>query len=249
MDLCLPFLLIAMRDSIFRFKQFSVKNDIAAMKVGTDGVLLGAWCHAGDATRVLDIGTGTGLIALMIAQRNESALIDAIEIDCNACKEAVYNFNNSPWSDRLSVINDDFRAFAHRTDMRYDLIISNPPFFVNGIVPPDNDRMIARHGKMLTYDELLINASQLLSCDGIICIISPYDVETDITAIAKENSLIINKKIYIRPKPTSPIKRILWEISRNGGDCIIDEIIIETEVHHEYTAQYIELTKDFYLKM
>ena len=126
-----------MRESVFRFKQFAVRNSMAAMKVGTDGVLLGAWCPVEGALRVLDVGTGTGLIALMVAQRNVSAMIDAVDIDHAACDEAGFNVANSPWHERINVECCDFMEYCG-CGVGYDLIVSNPPYFDNGLLPPDH---------------------------------------------------------------------------------------------------------------
>ena len=218
------------------------------MKVGTDGVLLGAWCNVGDASHVLDIGCGTGLIALMVAQRNQQAMIDAVEIDTKACEEARYNVENSPWHNRINIINEDFTKFSPDSK-KYGLIVSNPPYFSAGILPPDRERMLARHCATLTYHNLIVHSMLMLSPVGRICIITPADVEMLIKQIVASNSLSIHKMTFVRPKPSSEIKRILWEISPVPAISVVEELTIETETHHEYTNQYISLTKDFYLKM
>lgn len=236
-----------MKNFIFNFKQFSVRNSLAAMKVGTDGVLLGAWCDVRNARKVLDVGTGTGLISLMVAQRNNEAVIDAIEIDYAASEEAAHNVANSPWADRILVINADFSEYTPRC--KYDLIVSNPPYFSNGILPPDNSRMIARHCKTLTYDLLISKAASILVPGGGICIITPFEADNDITSLVSLNNLHICRKTFVRPKPNAKFKRILWQIGDEPCETIVDELQIEKENHHEYTSQYIDLTKDFYLKM
>ncbi len=237
-----------MRESIFRFKQFEVRNHLAAMKVGTDGVLLGAWCRIVAPKHVLDIGTGTGLIALMIAQRDSKATIDALDIEKTACEEAAYNVAHSPWSGRIRVVCGDFRSYACR-DYPYDLIISNPPYFENGVLPAGAGRIMARHCATLTYGDLIGKSASILSGNGRICIITPADVEACISGIVASNGLHVARKTYVRPKPGSIIKRILWEICPCDNGCETDELIIETETHNEYTEQYIALTKEFYLKM
>lgn len=217
------------------------------MKVGTDGVLLGAWCNVGKASRIMDVGTGTGLIALMVAQRNSTALIDAIEINKDAYTEALYNVSQSPWHDRVNVINADFTQF--KPNACYDLIISNPPYFTNGVLPPDKSRLMARHCETLTYETLISHASTMLTPNGRLCMITPLDVEPQVAVFTDQCGLSVIKKTYVRPKPSAMEKRILWEMTPLAGPIIIDELVIENETHHAYTPEYIALTKDFYLKM
>ena len=238
-----------MREKIFRFKQFTVSNDKSAMKVGTDGVLLGAWCSATNALRVLDVGTGTGLIALMVAQRNESAIIEAVEIDEDACKEAELNFNESRWSDRLTAVRDNFIDFTQRCNVRYDLIVSNPPFYTEDILPSGLQRKQARHCSSLSYKELIESSLKILSDDGIISFISPVSRERDIQAVIDENNLHIIRRLTIYPKPGADAKRIIWEISRMEKPTTDFSLTIEHLGRHEYTDEYIALTKAFYLNM
>ena len=145
------------REKVFRFKQFGVRHEKSAMKVGTDGVLLGAWTNAENAKKVLDIGTGTGLIALMIAQRSK-ALITGIEIDEDAAEEAYENFVSSPWGDRLRVENSDFAVFSNICNEKYDVIVSNPPYFVDSLECPDEKRGKARHTSSLSFENLIKGA-------------------------------------------------------------------------------------------
>jgi len=141
----------------FEFKQFKVEQHKAAMKVGTDGVLLGAWSPVNEARRILDVGAGTGLIALMMAQRSE-AIIDAVEISKSAYEEAKSNFEHSPWRDRLTVFHSDFHLFADRSCAPYDLIVSNPPYFVNSLNTRNADLSIARHNDRLSFNQLISGA-------------------------------------------------------------------------------------------
>lgn len=241
---------IDMRENIFKFKQFSVQNEKSAMKVGTDGVLLGAWCNVNGVNSVLDIGCGTGLISLMIAQRQADAKIDAVEIDNDAHNEALINFTNSPWANRLNAILADFNDFVTICHHKYDLIVSNPPFFTNGILPPDESRKNARHCNSLSFSDLLNGAHYLLTEAGRICLITPYDNQTTIASLANSYELFIKKKTIIYPKPNSPAKRILWELVKMDVEkSITDDLIIETSERHRYSDEYIKLTKDFYLKM
>ena len=179
------------REKTFRFKQFAVLNDRTAMKVGTDGVLLGAWCPVEGMRHVLDVGTGCGVIALMVAQRNHTALIDAIDIDHDAIEEATLNFVASPWSERLTAIEADFNDMTRHD--RYDMIVSNPPYFTDSLLPPDAARTMARHTESLTYSQLIEGAAQRLTDEGILALISPTDAEGIIIEAAAFASLPVRR--------------------------------------------------------
>jgi len=236
------------RKSYFQFKQFRIIQERSAMKVGMDGVLLGAWADASGAERILDIGTGTGLIALMLAQRNASAQIEAIEIDQKAFQEAVLNAQQSPWNDKIQIENSSFQDFAERTDQKYDLIVSNPPFFANGLKAPKENRAQARHSDSLPLDILISGATNLLAENGRIALVLPVESLTEIKQLTLSNQLYISRLCRIKPNPLKPDFRILIELTHN--ECVTSEehLMIEFEKHHDYTAEYKELTKDFYLK-
>ena len=237
------------REKVFRFKQFQVVNDKAAMKVGTDGVLLGAWCNVASAHRVLDVGTGCGVIALMVAQRNSEAQIDAVEIDKDSADEAALNFSRSPWTDRLHVEHVDFNDFALRDVVgKYDLIVSNPPFFTNGILPPEASRMSARHTQNLTYGQLLNNAGKLLADGGKIALITPFDNIKEIIEECVFNNLNISRKVNVISVASLPPKRVLWELVKYPCQLHESELVIETSLG-VFSDEYIALCKDFYLKM
>ena len=234
------------RERIFRFKQFSVLNDRTAMKVGTDGVLLGAWCNVDAARSVLDVGTGCGVIALMVAQRNDSAVIHGIDIDGNAIEEAALNFANSPWADRLTASEIDFNEMC--ADTRYDLIVSNPPYFTDSLLPPDKARTLARHTAMLTYGQLIEGASRLLNDDGALAIITPTDAEGDIVEAATFASLPVRHLTRVFPVEGALPKRTLWLLSRRAMPYREDSLTIAHD-DGSFTSDYIALTGDFYLKM
>lgn len=235
------------REKVFRFKQFSVLNDKSAMKVGTDGVLLGAWADVTGATKILDVGTGTGLIALMIAQRS-GADITGIEIDRDAACEAEHNFAISAWKNRLKVVEMDFNEFTKGCNEKYDLIVSNPPYFVNSLECPEEKRMQARHTSSLNYTQLIEGATSILAENGNICLITPIEVEDLLNGIVVNAGLSICKKVYVSPVVGSAPKRILWHISNRCEECVKESFSIEKS-RHVYTEEYIELTKEYYLKM
>lgn len=235
------------REKVFRFKQFSVRNDKSAMKVGTDGVLLGAWADVKAANSVLDIGTGTGLVALMMAQRC-NANIDAIEIDADAFAEATLNFNESPWAERMKVIHDDFITFSKDCDLRYDVIVSNPPYFIDSLVCQEEKRKNARHTSSLSYENLIECAVKLLNDNGFIFLITPSDVENHLDNIIMMNNCYVANKTYIRPLLGGEVKRLLWKISKQECACVVEYMEIEKS-RHEYTDEYIALTREYYLKM
>lgn len=234
-----------MPNPYFQFKQFTVWHNQSAMKVGTDGVLLGAWTCVSSSKQILDIGTGTGLVALMLAQRC-NAQITALEIDKSAARQAVSNVNLSPWKDRISVINQDF--ILYNPNKRFDTIVSNPPYFVDSLQCPNQQRNQARHTADLTYDTLLEGVSRLLSCDGTFTIIMPYDVNDLIQSIAQKHRLFPFKRMNVFTTPSSSPKRCLLAFSQKKQECQEEELLIET-ARHQYSDKYIKLTKEFYLKM
>lgn len=235
---------------MFQFKQFTVKQDRCAMKVGTDGVLLGAWSPIPEnCFSILDIGTGTGIIALMTAQRSQAEQVDAIEIDEDAYEQAVENFENSPWSDRLFCFHAGLDELIEEPEDEYDLIISNPPFYSENYKTEDDQRDLARFQDAMPFEILVEAADLLLSENGIFSVIIPFKEEADFLALAKEFELLPFKITRVKGTPTSDIKRSLLAFSRSEISNIeINELIIEKE-RHVYTEEYITLTKDFYLKM
>lgn len=219
------------------------------MKVGTDGVLLGAWSPLENTPySILDIGTGTGVIALMLAQRSNAEQIDAMEIDDDAYEQAVDNFENSPWGDRLFCYHAGLDEFMEEPEDEYDLIVSNPPFYTEDYTSGDEQRDKARFTASLPFEDLIEAADLLLSENGVFCVIIPFKEEDNFVALAKEFDLFPFKITRVKGTPTTEIKRSMIAFSRNKREITTDELIIET-ARHEYTPEYIALTKDFYLKM
>lgn len=231
----------------FKFKQFTVYHDRCAMKVGTDGVLLGAWAPVDNVEKTLDVGTGTGLIALQLAQRNREMKITAIDIDSDAAMQAQENISRSPWADRVEVICCDFRNYA--PSERFNLIVSNPPYFVDALKCPDKQRNAARHTDTLSYDVLFFHAADLLCEHGIVSLIIPSEIEKTVREIAQNYHFYPVKCLRVVTKPGKPCRRVLLNFSLQQPDsCQEGTLCIEHE-HHNYTPEYIALTKDFYLNM
>lgn len=230
----------------FRFKQFAIFHDRCAMKVGTDGVLLGAWTKIGGAQRILDIGTGTGLLALMLAQRS-LAQIDAVEIDEEACIQARENVERSPFSNRIAVYQLSIQDYASTCSQRYDLIVSNPPFFDNAYKAIHQARNLARHSDRLDKVDLLQSAQQLLSENGRLAVIYPTEEAEIFHRKAEAFGFFCHRKLYVKPTLNSPIKRAIVELGKNQSEYQETSLTIEAD-RHIYTAEFIALIKDFYLK-
>ena len=232
------------RNNWFEFKQFRIEQHKAAMKVGTDGVLLGAWTPVNDVRRILDVGTGTGLIALMLAQRS-NAMIDAVEIDELACAEAKFNFEQSPWSDRLRVLHSDFHLFASVPCESYDLIISNPPFFVNSLKTRNEALAVARHCDLLSFSQIILGARKLLSRSGRLCVIIPFTSCVEFRETARLSGFYLSHQTNIIPKSGRAPKRVLLEFTIQPGYPVEDGLTILDE-NGDYAQNYKTLTAPFY---
>lgn len=235
------------KNTYFQFKQFRIYQDKCAMKVGTDGVLLGAWANIDTNTKnVLDIGTGTGLIALMLAQKSE-ATIDAIELDATAATQAIENSLLTPWHHRIRIIHADFKIFAQQATSQYDVIISNPPYFQSSLHTPNKQRTLARHNDSLSIDALLTGVLQLLQPEGFFYVILPLKEGQLLEEKANLAGLYCYKKMVVLPNPTAIAKRVLLCFSSKESEILEDNLIIETNTRGIYTAAYKELTKAYYL--
>ena len=264
-----------MSSPFFRFKQFQVWHDKCAMKVGTDGVLLGAWCPlpSRERVRVLDIGTGSGLIALMLSQRLQQSMcsfhICGIDINLDAVEQSQFNFSQSPWAEHLHAYHSPLQSWSlpipatqypisatqHPiADSRspippYDLIVSNPPYFQSSLKNPDQSRATARHTDTLSYRELLAHSSRLLTADGTLALVLPAEAEQEIVALAREYNLAVTHLTYVHSKPGKPVKRILIAFTPNSAD------LPDTQIAHFYiesessprSEEYQALTSEFYL--
>ena len=235
-----------MAKDCFTFKQFSVYQDRCAMKVGTDGTLLGAWAHAPEGRcRILDIGTGTGLIAMMMAQRYPQAEIVGVDISSEACAQARENVKYSPFFKRVSIVNFDIAEYD--SGELFDTIVSNPPYFVNSLNCPDENRTIARHSDSLSYKDLLKQVIRLLSDEGNFSLVIPTESISAIESEVAFEGFFLSRKCLIKTTPRKSPKRVLMEFHKYPSDHIeISEEVLETSpnVRSEW---YSNLTKDFYL--
>jgi tRNA1Val (adenine37-N6)-methyltransferase len=233
----------------FQFKQFTIEQDKSAMKVGTDGVLLGAWVKIEPhCFSILDIGAGTGLIALMLAQRSNAELIDAVELNNEAYEQTVENFENSDWADRLFCYHASLQEFTEEIDDVYDLVVSNPPFYTSTYKALTKERAMARHTESLPYTELLKGVTKLMAKTGSCAFIIPFTEEQLFIKLAGENNLNLNRLTRVRGSQSTSIKRSLLQFSFLEKEIERTELVIEFE-RHNYTKEYKELVKDFYIKM
>ncbi|MDD2954039.1 MAG: methyltransferase [Parabacteroides sp.] len=237
-----------MANPYFQFKSFTVWHDKCAMKVGTDGVLLGAWAKTESCQRILDVGTGTGLIALMLAQRG-TAILDAIDIDSDACSQARENIAKSPFANRIQVYRTPLSEYTPDEGINYDLIVSNPPYFIDSLKCPDTKRSLARHTDTLPLPDLLRDSRKLLAPEGNIALILPFEQRESLIDLAREESLFPSRETHVSPVPDASPKRLLIELSAKPvAEPELSYLTLEIE-RHRYTDEFTALAKDFYLKM
>jgi tRNA1Val (adenine37-N6)-methyltransferase len=215
------------------------------MKVGTDGVLLGAWADVNEAENILDIGTGSGVIALILAQRSK-ACIEAIDLDENACRQAKINFEHSPFRERLSIKKIDFLALS--APLKYDLLVSNPPYFSRSLRPDDIGRRFARHDDSLPLRDLIEKSASLLKPNGKLALILPFDSAETANSFAAENALSLCRRTNVATSPKYPPKRVMLEYSPKQSEVQENNLCITSE-DHSFSKTYIALTKDFYLAL
>lgn len=230
--------------SVFRFKHFEVEQSNVAMKVGTDGVLLGAWCSLDGAHRVLDLGTGTGVIALMVAERCAAEQIVGVDIDDAAACCASSNFARSPWAARLHARRQAAQTIEGEM---FDVIVSNPPYFVDSLLSPDARRTTARHTTEITFAELAATSERLLAPEGRLALILPPE---QMAQFVSETRLRMVRRCDVRSVPGGAVKRVMAEFAAGlqPREPLIETLTIETDVRGEFSAEYRALTKEFYLK-
>ena len=237
-----------MRGKGFTFKQFHIDHSKCAMKVGTDGTLIGAWASIPyEQCAILDIGTGTGLIAIMAAQRAPQAQVVGIDIDSDCIEQARENVAASPWSERISIIHSALQEFT--STKAFDVIISNPPYFVDSLLSPDDKRSTARHTTTLSFNDLCDGVLRLLAQDGTFALILPPAEAERFLSVA-HGRLFLTRRCDVWSTPDSGIKRVMMELQKQPPKELpqIEKLIIEDSGPMGYSAEYRQLTRDFYLK-
>lgn len=239
-----------MPNDYFRFKQFTIYQSGSAMKVGTDSVLFGVWTKIDPIKelRVLDVGTGSGILAIMLAQRAANLKIDGVEVDEQAFLQAQENVNACPWADRITLYNDTFQSFATKNQNTYDLVISNPPYFIQSLGSPNQQRSIARHTDSLSQEELLQGIITVMKPTAHFSVVLPLVEGISFIHKAEKSGLYCTRKISVKPNPQKEPKRLLLEFSYTKTAIEEAELCIDSGIRHQYSREYIELTKEFYLK-
>jgi tRNA1Val (adenine37-N6)-methyltransferase len=236
-----------MANNYFIFKQFTVHQEHATFKITTDSVLLGAWAGLEGARHVLDAGTGTGILALMAAQRCDANIV-AIEPDRTSFMQAGLNITASPWHSRIMLINSTLQDYNPDNKILFDVIITNPPFFVNSLLNPDPKKANARHSLTLSHDELIAHAVRLLAPAGALHLVLPASEAEQFISMAKHYGLSCQRRLNVKPTPSVPPVRVLMTLGQQKREGEENTMVIEKGWRHHYSDEYVSLTKDFYLK-
>ncbi|MCX6250510.1 MAG: methyltransferase [Bacteroidetes bacterium] len=230
----------------FRFKQFTVEDDHSTMRIGTDAMIMGSWVDPGNAGTILDIGTGCGVLALMMAQKSK-AMIHAIDIDRNSVDQSQKNFSNSPWTSRLTVFYRSFTGHAVLAGIKYDLIITNPPFFMNSLRSPDEKRNLARHGDSELTEDLFESVNQLLNNNGEFYIILPSQQSLSAMNVAENFDLYVIGRLNIKSKPGKAIHRVITRFGRTPPEEESCHELIIRNSDNSYSEEYLEMTRDYHV--
>ena len=236
-----------MPETLFRFKEFEVSQEQCAMKINTDGVLLGAWVDVAKKSKVLDIGTGSGVIAMMLAQRCASAKVVGVEVDESSCTEASANMAACPWCDSLVAVQESIQDYARTTRDQFDLIVSNPPFFTGGTLSSTQMKTDVRHTTKLPHTDLLRAAFSLLTPDGDFSVILPHIEGLRFIELAEQSRLYANRITEVTSLPEKPIERLLINFTKIASECKTDRLAIRKSPE-QFSDDYVELTRPFYLK-
>jgi len=235
-------------NNYFKFKQFTLHQEHAAFRVTTDSVLLGVWAGIEAAEQILDIGTGTGLLALMAAQRSDARIV-ALEPDRNSFMQAGVNITTSPWHDRIMLLNTTIQDYQPTGNLLFDAIITNPPYFIDSLVNPSESKARARHTVSMSHADLAGAAARLLAPAGTLHLVLPVNEAGRFVELARDFDLNCRKRMFVRPTPELPPARVLMSLQRGGPQsCDDSELVIEKGGRHIYSDEYVSLTKDFYLK-
>lgn len=230
----------------FRFRKFTIRQNDSAFKVTTDSVLLGAWAELAEAHRLLDIGTGTGLLALMAAQRSHAQIV-GVEPDKDSFTQALSNIYESPWASRITLVNKAIQDYSPGDGVLFDTIITNPPFFKDSLLNPDTRKAHTRHTLSLKSEEILEAAERLLTSEGTLQLVLPFNEAKEFIIVAGYYGFYCCRILMVRPKPLSPPKRTLLTLSHERHNPVEAELIIENDERHSYSDEYVALTKEFYL--
>lgn len=231
----------------FSFKQFSLNHHQSTMKVGVDAVLLGIWTDISGVNKALDVGTGAGVISMLLASRGVNS-IDAIDIDLMSVNESRQNFENSPFRNQIQVFNQGLGEFEKHHDCHYDLLVSNPPFFIQGLLASTERVSNARHTKTLTHLDLIQSAKKMLTSNGRLSVVLPYSISADFTQQACASGLYLNRKLHIFPRRGLTPNRINMEFTLTKPIQISVEMLNIREENGSYTQQFLQLTNDYYLE-
>lgn len=234
-----------MSNPYFRFRKFTVWHDRCAMPVGTDGVLLGAWADLLHAGRILDVGTGSGLLALMAAQRNESASVTGIDVDAASVSQAARNVASSPFSNRVEILHEDVRHF--RAPEPFDSVICNPPFYTEGVLPPDEGRSVARNTASLSFGELVESVAGILSDRGVFNVIIPTQAEELFISQCLMARLYVQRLCHVKTVQWKEPKRVMITFSKSTCNAPLSDALVLVDNQGRRTPQYLSLTSDFYL--
>jgi tRNA1Val (adenine37-N6)-methyltransferase len=236
-----------MSNDTFEFKKFKIKHDRCAMRVGTDAVLLGAWVIPNGSKTILDIGTGSGVIAMMLAQKSTAKIL-AVDIDKESTEQAVENVQNSVFAGQVEIVHTSFQNFAETTNSKFDLIVTNPPYFIDSLKNSNDTKATARHNDSLSYSDLLAGVKRLLSEKGKFCLILPTKEAAIFRELAQAKGLYLSKLLRIRTRMEKDTeKRHLMQFEFKETEFSESTLVIEADSHRNYTAQYKEFTKDYYI--
>jgi len=237
---------IGRQTSTFFFKKFKVEDGLSTMKVGTDAVLLGVVASVDSAYKILEIGTGCGVISLILAQRSQ-ARIDAIEIDQESVIQATKNSVNSPWKDRIDIINCSLQDYLRQANEKYDLVISNPPYFSHSLKSSDKKRNISRHDDSLSFAELIEGSSELMLPSASLWVILPLNESRELVEKSGKSGLFLHYRLKTAHKKGNHYQRVILQLKKISSENIIEQTIAIKNEDDSFTEAYIELTKEFYI--